>query len=169
MNAIVFLALGIALMSSVVTLHRTSAPPRTTHEGSLHALTDHFLTYAWAVGRYVGTRESSPGVPERDYTAPFANNTIPNAELTFPASYSIDNRWSNVVVGGWVTVYTAAPLDPRLRIDFSQELTRRSDGSHGVGVVSNASEIVSLRHGPTGFFVPAAVPAGAIVMHYKSH
>jgi hypothetical protein len=82
--------------------------------------------------------------------------------------YNHDNRWSNVVENGWITIYTVMPLDPRTRMDFNKELTYRSNGSHGVGVVSDTREIISFRHGRTQFYVPAAVPVGSIVMHYKS-
>lgn len=169
MIPILIVVICTVLIGSVVTIGMVSEPERTTQQGSITSLADHFLTYTWAVGRYVGTRETAPGVPARDYTAPFAGNSIPDSELTFPAVYSPDNRWTNIVVDGWITVYTRDVISPAIRNDFNRELTIRSDGAHGVGVVDATREIVSLRHGRTGYFVPAAVPVNAIVFHYKSH
>lgn len=152
------LLIMLALVGSAAVLHDSSREPEPNPAGTPVTLADNFAVYVGAVARFVATHP--PG-----YTATWMGNTVPDAQMVFPTWYVRNPLWSNKVIDGVITVYATVPLGT---VDFSSELAVRSDGAYGAGIVATNGEIVSVRHGRTGIFVPAGVPPETPVIQFLS-
>lgn len=153
MYPLMVLLSALAILGSVVTMSVSNREPLPPVEGTASALADNFFVYSDSVARYVATQ------PIR-YTAPSADNSVPDAALSFPTWYQRNPRWNNKVIDGVVTIYSTTPYNgPGL----SAELTRRTQGSYRAGITASDLEIISFQHGPTGIIAPTGVPANVAV------
>lgn len=109
------------------------------------AATMNFMAYRSAVSAY--------------FTAnPAATGSIPDASLTFASGFIRDARWTNLISGGQLYVYSvAAPASRMVDVVY-----RKSHGYINVGIKQSNGDL----RGPGGTVtanVPVAVPVGAIV------
>lgn len=151
------LAVMTALTGAHYVLHESTKMEIASSQGAASALADNFFVYSNAVGRFVAAQPMG-------YTAPWANNYVPDAALSFPTWYVRDTRWLNKVIGGTVTIYAAAPI---AGVEFGDLLAQRTDFAFGAGTTLPSRQIVSAVHGPTGIFAPAGVPGGVPVFQVR--
>lgn len=107
--------------------------------------TMNFMAYRSAVSAYFTANPAATGV-------------IPDASLTFASGFIRDARWTNLISGGQLYVYSVAAPTSRM-VDL---VYRKSHGYINVGIKQSNGDL----KGPGGTVtanVPGAVPVGAIV------
>lgn len=142
---LVLLVVGISMTVSYSVMHtRALTEQQVVVRGDVSAT--NFLSYRSALVRY---RNANPG----------ATGTISDASLTWDAGYIRDSRWSNLITGGELYVYTTGSIDPAM-LNMLYEKTGRYIL---LGTKNASGNLVSPGGSVITTTLPAGIPVGAIV------
>jgi len=109
-----------------------------------------FFAYREAVQRYLQANPSATGTIDDTSLAPY-----------WLPGYIRDPRWTNLVSGGTLYVYSTAPVDH----GTISAIWRKSSGNLLAGTKSiTTGRLISFNGFDTGISLPASITANAIVM-----
>lgn len=91
---------------------------------------------------------------------PGATGTIPDGSLTFASGHVRDTAWTHVIAGGQLYVYSTAAT-PR---GTANAIFRHGWQSLNVGLAQAGNTMTSVTGLSSGAAIPAAIPAGAVVV-----
>ena len=94
------------------------------------------------------------------YANPSTTGTIADVSLTFLPGYLRDARWTNVIQGGTLFVYSTGVES----IDSVMAMYQKGGTSLLIGKKSASGNLVSATGIDTGILLPAAIPVGAITI-----
>ncbi len=105
-----------------------------------------FLAYREAVVRYLNVNPSATG-------------SIADGSLTWTLGFIRDNRWTHLIAGGELYVYSTAAPPPGML----QRVVSKTSGYMMIGVKNTSGNLVSGSGSVITTVLPASIPAGAIV------
>lgn len=105
-----------------------------------------FLSYRQSVVTYRTANPASAG-------------TIPDAVLTWQTGFIRDARWTNVITGGELFVYSLAVPDPAAL----QAIFAKAGNYVMVGTKNTAGNLVNAAGSTIAISLPGVIPIGAIV------
>lgn len=91
---------------------------------------------------------------------PAATGTIADASLTFLTGYIRDTRWTNLIQGGTLYVYSTGTQT----IDAVTTMYQKGGSSLLIGKKAASGNLVNAAGIDTGIALPAAIPVGAITI-----
>ncbi len=91
---------------------------------------------------------------------PAANGTIADGSMTFLPGYIRDARWTNLIQGGTLFVYSTGTAS----IDAVTTMYQKGGKSLLIGKKSAGGNLVSATGTDTGIPLPAVIPVGAITI-----
>lgn len=106
-----------------------------------------FWSYQRAVGAFV-------------FTNPGFAGTVSDASLTFELGHVRNTSWTNVVANGQLYTYSNAPVPS----GALEAIAAYGGRTLMIGRAQAGNTMTSLTGGAAGFPLPAAIPAGAIVV-----
>lgn len=137
--------MGIWLTASYVVLgERTQTAQFVIAKGDVAAT--NFLSYRQAVVQY---RTANPT----------ATGTIADGSLTWQSGFIRDSRWTNVIAGGELYVYSIAAADPAVL----QAAYAKSGNYVMVGTKNSTGKLVNAAGAIISTTLPGAIPDGALV------
>ncbi len=105
-----------------------------------------FLSYRSSVVQY---RTANPG----------ATGTIADASLSWQAGFIRDTRWTNLITGGELYVYSTAAADPAVL----QAAYAKAGNYVMVGTKNASGNLVNAAGAIISITLPGVIPAGALV------